>query len=125
MHRSTILFVVLVTSVPAFADPGVVKGPVITGVTSSEAWVTWATDSVDIEPMDRLKLWSKPTGAESFADETDNGLEHRVHLSGLAASTAYQRLVTPPAQGCQTAVPGIAAALVVLVALVALRRRAT
>ncbi len=109
------LFVFLL--IPAFAQasqyPAVVKGPVITGVTETEAWVAWSTahhegdasgfnqcavDAFTGTPNgDSPSLMLSPAarGGSSFSDNACSR-EHRVHLTGLLPGTHYSFVLDKP-----------------------------
>jgi predicted MPP superfamily phosphohydrolase len=70
--------------------PSVVLGPVITGVTDNEAWVTWSTARP--EALKEFELTGPQDNRANLTpinDPTDLRY-HRVHLTGLEENTTYQ-----------------------------------
>ncbi len=102
---------ILTTSGWAAADlyPYVVKGPVITGVTDSEAWVSWYTahhqgsssflnecynDALTGTPNDTIPTLTMTSGG-SYTDPECSRF-HKAHLTGLSPSTAYSFTLDKP-----------------------------
>jgi hypothetical protein len=104
---------VIISSLTALADrePFVVKGPVIIGVTTSEAWVTWETShhqgkASGIECRSGTTNGQTPSVALSTGDAGVQKFEgpdcsrmHRVHLTGLSPSTRYDFALDRPFAG--------------------------
>lgn len=106
-----IFLVVCLTAIalPAAAvsnDPMVQKGPVITGVGTTDAWVTWSTTSKQgtgavckmigvkntAEPS--LRIW--PSGDADIYSDPMCGFIHRVHITGLSPDTRYSFILDQP-----------------------------
>jgi 3',5'-cyclic AMP phosphodiesterase CpdA len=79
------------------ATPRVNKGPVISAVTQTDAWVAWAT--VDVQGRGAActsarnttlpTLTLSPPGTQVQYQDPTCSRVHRVHLAGLAPDTAY------------------------------------
>jgi 3',5'-cyclic AMP phosphodiesterase CpdA len=75
--------------------PHVTKGPVITGVTQSEAWISWETSvplgkgkGCRLKGAASFTITPPVVGKKAFSDPTC-GQIHHVHLTGMKADTRY------------------------------------
>lgn len=116
--RSLWLLAALLPQTVLALSPHVTKGPVITGVTQTEAWISWETSvalgkgkGCRLKGAASFTVTPAVAGKTSFSDPVCDKTHH-VHLTGMKADTRYrlsfpQRYdATHPAGGDFATAPG-------------------
>jgi uncharacterized protein (TIGR03382 family) len=109
--RTLICVLAAVVPLSAWADqyPYVVKGPVISGVTQTEAWVAWETahhegtgvtcsaDAFLGTPNTDIPTATlTPAGSSGTFTDSNCSRDHKVHLTGLSPGTKYALSLDKP-----------------------------